>query len=230
MLFTVDATFANRTALRDALAETGAGEMLTLEGEYELTVGAPVTVRVHVVGLASGVFLETVVQTRRSADARGAEHPALGLRLLPGQQGRFEFLRTYADGQHAGSGRVEWRYPYDRRCVLASHGKGTGRMLHGAMRDVSPNGALISAPALAVTSRELSLEFELEGAARRLASRVAWSGRDRVGLRLLLERPEERTVWQRVYGAAMQQFEGALSTPSGGRGADETARRRLRRP
>lgn len=235
-MFSIDASFSTRAGLGDALQGDFTEGGLSLEGEYEVTVGAPVAVRVTAPGLAGGVFLETVVQERRHSS--GVERAALGLRLLPGQRSRFDFLRSYADAQHAGSGRGEWRYPYDRRCVLAVYGKGTARMLHAAMRDVSPHGALVTAPVVSVTNPEFSLEFEFEGATRRLAARVMWNSRDRVGLRLALDKADDRAIWQRIYAAAVQQFEGAQVHPARVTathpvaGVDDTGRRgvRLHRP
>jgi hypothetical protein len=211
-MFAIEAQFVNRAALREALIESFAEGGLFIEGEFGITSGSAVTVRVAAAGLAAGLFLDGVVQWRRMVPhGRGSGAAAgLGVRMLPNQRERYQFLHRWASGSTEGSGRAEWRYPYEKRVVVAPLARQTGRVLHAILRDVSVHGAMITAPMRLSPSSLLSLEIPLDDGPQGLAARVAWATDDRAGLRLLLERREERLAWARFFETASVAFERRL--------------------
>jgi hypothetical protein len=205
----MEAAFDSRAALREALLDTFAEGGIFVEGNYEVTSGSPVTVRVAVGDLAVGVFLEGLVQWRRVGPAvRSAGiAPGVGIRMLASEQERFQFLTKVANEQAEGSGRAEWRYPTELKAFLSPSGRSTGRIVHAVLRDVSPHGGLVSVPTKLAVAQIHSFEFQFEGEVHSVPARIVWSSDDRAGMAMVLDKPEDRATWSRLAGDAITRFE-----------------------
>lgn len=210
----IDVEFASRVALRDALLDTFSEGGIFIEGNYDVTAGSAVVVRLGAVGLPAGEFLEGIVQWRRVGPSRSRDMVAgLGVRVLTSQRERFAFLSRWASGTHGGSGRVDWRYPLERKVFLATLGRSTGRVLHSTIKDVSEHGAMLATPTKLAAGTLLSLEDPQSDGVRTLSGVVVWSDDTHAGFRLDLDRGEERACWHRTFESAMASFGRQLAYP-----------------
>jgi len=208
----IDVDFDSRASLRDALLDTFSEGGIFIEGNYDVTSGSPILVRVGVSGLRAGSFLEGIVQWRRVGAARTPDMVAgLGVRMLANQRDRFAFLQRWAIGSHDASGRLDWRYPYDMKVFLSTRGRGTGRVLHATVRDVSERGVMLAMPTKIASGTPLAMEFARGNDAVLLAGTLAWSDDGRAGLVFDFEKSDDHAAWHRVVDEAVQQFSDQIA-------------------
>ncbi len=210
----IDVEFASRAALKDALLDTFSEGGIFIEGNYDVTSGSTVVVRLEAVGLSGGLFLEGLVQWRRVGPARTRDMVAgLGVRVLASQRDRFVFLSRWANGTHGGSGRVDWRYPVERKVFLSTRGRTTARVLHATLKDVSEHGAMLATPTRLMPGTTLSLEYPESDLVRSYCCAVVWSSETHTGVRLELDQNEERAHWHSTFEDAIASFGRQLAYP-----------------
>lgn len=215
-MYAIERQMTNRAELRQALLDHFPEGGLFVPGNYDITSGSPVVVRVTASGLSEGVCVEGVVQWRRLAPlgrvaVQGS--PGLGVRVLPSQRSRYVFLQRWAEGTLETSGRGDVRYPCELAIRLSSLGRHSGGILHGSLREVGSRGAMVTVPTRLSVANIVLLDVTLEEGSHSLPARVVWSREDRAGLRILLERQEERLVWARLFDSVVSAFARRLVVP-----------------
>ncbi len=215
---TIDAVFMTRKALQAALLDSFPEGGLFVEGGIDVTVGTAVLIRVTAEDLGVGTFLEGVVQWRRierRAVAAANAAPGVGVRLLPTERGKYDFLERWGGGSVEASGRAEWRYPAEIAVQVQAVGpsRSTARIMHSTIRDISAHGALVFTPMTLSTAEIVSLSLTDDSRPQSVEARVAWSVTGKAGLRLLLERKEERLVWSKTVEAARNAVTDGITQP-----------------
>lgn len=213
------AGFETRDELHGALRSASAEHSMFLSGEYPLTAGERVLVRLSAPGLEPGVFVEGVVQNRRvrkPANERAAETIGLDVQLLPQERAPFAFVRSWAAGRCGVSGRSSWRYPAQMKAhvqVLAAV-RTTGKLLHGSTVNVSETGVMLSVsrplPALA----PVVIMLEMDNTLRDFEARIVWATDTHAGIRFALTSADERMHWARLVASVREGFETRQSYPS----------------
>ncbi|MDB4930954.1 MAG: hypothetical protein JWM10_3438, partial [Myxococcaceae bacterium] len=84
----------SRAALRDGFRDAGEEGALVIPGQYDLSLGAAVDLRVGLEDEACGVFLQAVVQSRRPAS--GGTRGGLGVRFLRSSAEAARFVAQWA--------------------------------------------------------------------------------------------------------------------------------------
>ncbi len=211
----IDTVFADRAALREGLLDTFVEGGLFVEGNYDVTSGSRVLVRVTAKGMRVGLFVEGVVQWRRVGVSRAPELTAgLGVRLLANQNERYRFLQRWAAGASEGSLRGTLRYPAEQRVYLSTRGRGTGRLMHATIHDVSNGGALIAVPANIVPGTPVALEYDVDGAHFAALGSIAWGDSSRIGFKLDDNaNPSMHAGWQRLVGQATSAYDRRVVRP-----------------
>ena len=210
----IDVDFDGRAALRDALLDTFSEGGIFVEGNYDVTSGSAIIVKVGAAGLRAGVFLEGIVQWRRVGPARTPDMVAgVGVRVLANQRDRFAFLQRWASGSDSGSGRSDWRYPFDLKVYLSTRGKATGRILHATVRDVSEHGVQLSMPTKITVGTPMSLEFMHGQDSHGFTGHIAWSDDSQAGMVFEFDKPDDHPAWNRVVDDAIQAFMRRVIAP-----------------
>jgi hypothetical protein len=123
---------------------------------------------------------------------------------------------------------MAWRYPFDRKFhvqVLAAQtpvqgpalSRTTSRMLHCRSVDVAARGITLVTPRPLAVGDAVTVLAEVGAGLQDFDASVAWSTVGRAGLRLALQRLEERTAWNTVIAQACEGFvvhEMAKQTPT----------------
>jgi len=191
--------FPTRDALRDSLVETDGEMAMLVPGDFALTAGTPVLLRISPEGLDPGMFLEGVVQLRRRRTREGSDIglAEIEVKILPRERARFQFIQAWSAGKCEANGRRSWRFPYDSRVHLQALGiaRTTSRLMHTATLDVSATGTRVLTPRPLARGESVVLLTSAAGAMRDFQGEVVWSQDARAGVRLILDSMESRTEW-----------------------------------
>lgn len=201
----------SRAALWDRFREAGEEGTLMVPGLFELGLGAPVTLRIGFEGLPCGVFLDGVVQARRSATP--GTRAGVGVRFLPSSAEAARFASQWASGQRDPKGRREWRYPVDVSVILVTSPRGSTRIYPCSLVDVSMRGARAAINHRIEPDEEIRCEWRSELGSGAVTSRAVWSGNGRLGLEHVWRKPEERVAWEQFLAKVRTTLRGKISVP-----------------
>jgi hypothetical protein len=188
----------SRAALRDGFRDAGEEGALVIPGQYDLSLGAAVDLRVGLEDEPCGVFLQAVVQSRRPASA--GNRGGLGVRFLRSSADAARFVAQWALGQRETAGRAQWRYPVDLPVVLVTSPRGSTRIYPCILVDASTNGARASISHRIEPGSEVRCEWKGEFGSGAVATRAVWNTHGGLGLALNPGRPEERVAWEQLIG------------------------------
>lgn len=186
----------SRAALREGFRESGEEGSLIVPGLYELALGATINLRIGLEGQPCGVFIEAMVQSRRSAST--STRAGVGVRFLRSSFDAGRFAAQWANGQREPSGRQEWRYPVELSVILVSSPRGSTRIYPCTLLDVSMRGARASINHRIESGSELRCEWKSPFGSGAVTSRAVWGANGRLGLQHVFQKPEERVAWEQL--------------------------------
>ncbi len=184
-----------RGAVTEWLRGVSGDGVLVLRGTYDLDLGSAVTLRIFLEGQPSGVYLDGVVQWRRSASPTRGQPAALGVRWTPRGAEKVRFLERWGAGLGGDPQRTEWRYPHSAPVVLVTAPRGSARIYPCVWTDVSYGGAGIALAHRVEVGEGVRCEWSAAHGSGAVTAKISWWQQGRVGLRMDFRDDVERAGW-----------------------------------
>lgn len=203
----VEAPFATRAELADALLHDMVPGGLFVAGEHDLTSGQQVEVLVRLEGIEPGLLMAATVSWRRVGRG-GREPPGTGVSFLQRDASRFRWLLAVAVSNHEAHWRRAPRFPTN--VPVAFLPSGAVSVHAGTLSDVSEGGALLHAPRTPPLEQVLVFRLRDGASAPPVPARVVWARDETCGLEILAGRVDVQRFWDRVVTAARAGVEARL--------------------
>ena len=152
-------------------------------GGYAPQLGESVLLRLRAPAAPDGVFLDAVVQWRRS-QAVGSQPAGVGLRVMSHSLARWRFLRGLARPTVSAERRAAPRLPTRVAVILVTAPRGSTRIYPCSVTDVSVDGAALAMNHRLEPGEQGRCEWAVGALTFAVQFVVVWSATGRLGIRL----------------------------------------------
>ncbi|MEZ4393421.1 MAG: PilZ domain-containing protein [Polyangiales bacterium] len=181
--------------LRAAISgDGGADAWIIVSARYDIPLGETVLVRVRCAGAQDGVFIEGIVQWRRSSPSRDLRE-GVGLRVMAHSLARWAFLRELSMQTAPSERRGAARLPLRMAVILVTAPRGSTRIYPCTMVDVSTGGACLTANHRLGPGEQGRCEWAVGARTFAVQFVVVWGGAGRLGIRLVESTEGAKAAW-----------------------------------